>query len=479
MTDKKSDKENHNLVYIMNPNCGWCKKADPVVEELRKDGYEITILNVTDKKDAKEANEIQSKHSIRCGTPLFVDAETGNMVCGFKEKDVLEKWAKGEKVIAPKPKPRPNSQGSNITKRLAKLDYVWLDGYDTKNLRSKTRYMTLEFGSEENPLPFDKIIEQVPEWSFDGSSTEQADVSDSDLVLKPVRFFGNPFSNNQRGNVSYIVLCEVFNSDGTPHKSNTRAKLRDMVNNQTNPNDFWFGVEQEYSFMDPATNKPADWNIDSEPQGKYYCGVGSNYITNAHRQVSETHAQFCIQSGISLSGTNAEVMKSQWEYQIGPVSAISCADQLWVSRYILERLAEVRDMYVSFDPKVVDSSDWNGAGCHINFSTKTMREDGGEEYISDICDFLGERHEDHMSVYGVGNEKRLTGSNETANIEEFTWKVMDRGASVRVPVSTINNEWKGYIEDRRPSANVDPYEAFFVVTETVSLIESEELVMSE
>ena len=360
-------------------------------------------------------------------------------------------------------------------RKLAKLEYVWIDGYDDNNIRSKTRYIPIEFGDEEKPISFEDVMKQIPQWSFDGSSTNQSEPLNSDLILKPVRFFGNPFSNNQRDNVSYIVLCEVFNTDDTPHESNNRAKLRDFVNELEDQNDLWFGVEQEYLLVDSLTNYPDGWDCgDSvEPQGKYYCGVGGKHITNTHRRIIETHAQFCIQSGINLNGTNAEVMKSQWEYQLGPAPAISCADQLWVSRYILNRLAEAHEKYISYDPKPVEG-DWNGSGCHINISNKKMREEGGKEYVTEICEMLKESHSEHVEYYGSGNERRLTGEHETSDVAEFTYGESDRGASVRIPHSTINNEYKGHIEDRRPSANIDPYKAFLYISGCVTPSTKEE-----
>tara|TARA_R100000008_G_scaffold85899_1_gene77079 strand:- start:8333 stop:9751 length:1419 start_codon:yes stop_codon:yes gene_type:complete len=467
-----SKSKKHDLLYIMNPRCGWCKKADPVVEELVKEGYDITTLDMNNPENAERANAAKSKHNAQCGTPLFLDVETGNMVCGFREKDILEKWAKGEEVPAP-PKPPANVKKSIPTRKLAKLEYIWVDGTEEKQIRSKTRYITINFGTEENPLPFDSIMTQIPQWTFDGSSTGQSETNDSDLILKPVRFFGNPFSNRQQDSVSYIVLCEVFNADDTPHETNTRAKLREIVDELSDSNDFWFGVEQEYVFMDSSNGLVHGWEDgEPEPQGDYYCGNGGKNIINSQRQVVETHAQFCISSGINVGGTNAEVMKSQWEYQVGPAPSISLADQLWVSRHILNRLAEVRDMYISYEAKPV-SGDWNGSGCHINISTKKSRTEGGKEYIENLCSLLEESHDKHIKVYGSGNENRLTGKHETANIDEFTWSECDRTVSVRVPLSTVKEDFRGHIEDRRPSANVDPYEAFSVIIDTLSVTENE------
>ena len=406
-----SKSKTHDLLYIMNPRCGWCTKADPVVAELVKEGYDITTLDVSNPEDAERANSAKSKHNAQCGTPLFLDAETGNMACGFREKDVLEKWAKGEEMPAP-PKPPVNPKKSLPARKLAKLEYIWVDGTEEKQIRSKTRYITLNFGTEEN-------------------------------------------------------------GDDTPHETNTRAKLREIVDELPEPNDFWFGLEQEYVFMDSSSGLVHGWEDgEPEPQGDYYCGNGGRNVINSQRQVVETHAQFCISSGINVGGTNAEVMKSQWEYQVGPGPSISLADQLWVSRHILNRLAEVRDMHISYEPKPADG-DWNGSGCHINISTKKSRTEGGKEYIEDLCKLLEESHDKHIEVYGSGNENRLTGKHETASIDEFSWSDCDRTVSVRVPLSTVKNDYRGHIEDRRPSANVDPYEAFSVIIETLSVTENE------
>jgi|19_taG_2_1085344.scaffolds.fasta_scaffold00081_30 thiol-disulfide isomerase/thioredoxin len=98
-----------DLLYIMNPNCGWCKKSDPVVEEMRAKGHKITTLDVNDSDDLKRIEEVKSKYNVQCGTPLFIDAESGNAVCGFRQ-DVLDKWADGEKIPPPPPRPSPPQQ---------------------------------------------------------------------------------------------------------------------------------------------------------------------------------------------------------------------------------------------------------------------------------------------------------------------------------------------------------------------------------
>jgi uncharacterized Zn finger protein (UPF0148 family) len=117
----------------MNPGCGWCKKSDPVVERLVKDGHKIITLDITNADDAKQANEAKHKHNARCGTPLFLDAETGNQVCGMRGEEIIEKWAKGEDIPAPTPRPQngPPSQGkpNNIQHDENATQKMMLDRY--------------------------------------------------------------------------------------------------------------------------------------------------------------------------------------------------------------------------------------------------------------------------------------------------------------------------------------------------------------
>ncbi|HCT53564.1 MAG TPA: glutamine synthetase [Balneola sp.] len=336
-----------------------------------------------------------------------------------------------------------------------KLDYLWLDGYETPNIRSKTKYLDIDYDNVN--------LDTIPEWGFDGSSTKQAEGDSSDCILKPVKVYNNTidFSGN-----SYIVLCEVMNTDGTPHESNTRAKLREVANEDL---DMWFGIEQEYVFMNPETGRPYGWPEIGfpKPQGRYYCGVGGDAVRL--RRIVEDHAYYCIEAGIPLAGTNAEVMLSQWEYQIGTAGTIEVCDDLWVARYMLEILAERQGVSISLSPKPVEG-DWNGSGAHINFSTKKLREKGGKEYITRIIKEFMDSHEEHIDEYGLGNDKRLTGEHETQHIDVFSSGDSDRGASIRIPPVTAQT-YKGYLEDRRPAANMDPYRAVAIISNSVSKAE--------
>ena len=329
-----------------------------------------------------------------------------------------------------------------------KAEYIWIDGYKpTANLRSKTKII-------DGPI---ESVDALPFWGFDGSSTMQAEGNDSDCMLKPVYYVPDPI----RGGDDILVMCEVLNADGSIHVSNNRAACTELAG-KFSSHEAWFGIEQEYTFYDRSN--PLGFPEDGypAPQGEYYCGVGANNIFG--RDIVEDHMQLCLDAGLDISGINAEVMPGQWEFQVGPTGAPEVADQLWIARWLLYRIAEDYDVTVNIEPKPA-KGDWNGAGAHTNYSTKAMREDGGYDVIIDACEKLGKNIDRHISVYGDNNDKRLTGLHETAKITEFYYGVSDRGASIRIPMQTENDK-KGYLEDRRPAANMDPYEVCAALIET-------------
>lgn len=344
-----------------------------------------------------------------------------------------------------------------------RCEYVWLDGNTTPTLRSKTRVLSVNSDNEEWTLN----LTDIPLWSFDGSSTNQASTSDSDLILRPV-FACN--DSNRTGGV--IVLCDVLNSDTTPHESNYRAKLIDeMIKfHQTEP---VIGFEQEYFMY--SDGKPIGWanedGTNMSPQGQYYCGVGASSV--AGRSLAELHLNSCINSGLSISGVNAEVALGQWEYQIGGpgVNAVAACDHLWVARYIMERAGELHGISITLDPKPVEG-DWNGSGLHTNFSTKSMREEGGIEGIVAACEALSDPStiESCLSAYGEDLDRRLTGEHETCSMSEFRFGVSDRGASIRIPLH-VDRSGRGYFEDRRPNSNADPYRIASAMVRAVCSLE--------
>jgi glutamine synthetase len=343
--------------------------------------------------------------------------------------------------------------------KVLRVEYIWLDGGDTPSLRAKTKVIR---GSDESVEQLIKVVndgksphDMFPVWGFDGSSTMQASSDSSDCVLKPVFCTVDPNRPN-----SFLVLCEVFDTDGSPHSTNTRASLRQALtesNLDLNPR---VGFEQEYTLYDKTTGKPCGWPVQGlpEPQGSYYCGVGVQNV--ASRDLVESHLGSMIACGISVEGINAEVMLGQWEYQVGGtmVDVLTASDHLWLSRYLLDRIAESSNCYVSLDPKP-ESGDWNGSGLHTNFSTSLMREEEGSlSEIEEACAILSQNVDRHLSAYGTtdGLRRRLTGSHETADLDEFRWGIADRGASIRIPWH-VSAGSTGYLEDRRPNSDADPY----------------------
>ena len=325
-----------------------------------------------------------------------------------------------------------------------KLEYLWLDGCNPTQIRNKTKIVKY-FGRKGGEAPI---------WGFDGSSTQQAEGNNSDCVLQPVRVYPNPFEEE-----GSIVLCEVWNVNDTPHKTNTRRMLEETLDDVQSDIDEWVGFEQEYTLF--QDNRPLGWPKDGEPapQGDYYCG------RNIGENIMNEHTDACIEAGIEICGTNAEVMLGQWEYQIGAGGSLQMSDDLWVARWFMEKFCDKYGVSVSLDPKPVPG-DWNGAGCHTNFSTKYTRGHGGDEFIFKACMDLEKVHEEHMKEYGEGNERRLTGLHETQAIDTFSWGVSDRGASIRIPWQ-VDKDKCGYLEDRRPSSNCDPYKVSKKLIETI------------
>lgn len=342
------------------------------------------------------------------------------------------------------------------------LEYVWLDGNSPQQIRSKTKIIQTP---EDRDTLYNKHkngIETFSTWNFDGSSTNQAETSNSELLIKPVNVFIDPFKNN-----GLLVLCVVLNTDMTPHKTNKRFYLNQTV--RTSDRETLFGWEQEYFIYDNKTKKPLGWPKDGYPesQGDFYCANGSNHVSG--RDFVEEHAQLCQKAGLKISGINAEVALGQWEYQIGPVPAVDGSDQLWISRFILNRLSEKYNYYIELEPKPYKGNNWNGSGMHVNFSTKEMREDleNKKELVIEACQKLSLKIDEHISVYGVNNEYRLTGHNETCSIKEYRWGIGDRTASVRIPSSINDSFTPGYLEDRRPASNADPYEVANVMIKSI------------
>jgi glutamine synthetase len=339
-------------------------------------------------------------------------------------------------------------------------EYVWIDGTGI-TLRAKCK--TLDHKVTK--------LEDLPEWNYDGSSTYQATTENSEVILKPVAYFRDPF--RQGDNV--IVLAEgyVWTPGGfttlVPNNTNFRHFAEKVFKHEKIAHEEpWFGIEQEYTLVGTQTKFtlwPLGWpnNGYPGPQGPYYCSVGAANCFG--RIIADMHYKACLYAGVNISGTNSEVMPGQWEFQVGPCLGISMGDHLWMGRYLLQRVAEDYNVDVSFAPKLFP--EWNGSGCHTNYSTKTMRSGHeGMKYIEDMMAKFAAKHVLHLSIYGEGNEKRLTGHHETSSMHKFSYGVGNRAASVRIPTSTANAHGKGYIEDRRPASNMDPYLVTAMIADT-------------
>jgi glutamine synthetase len=328
-----------------------------------------------------------------------------------------------------------------------KLEYIWLDGnLPTQQMRSKTKVVK----------NFDGKLESCPMWSFDGSSTRQAEGGSSDLLLKPVFICEDPARKD-----GFLVMTEVLNADGTAHPTNGRATIDD------DDKDFWFGFEQEYVLWNIDTHTPLGFPAPGyfpAPQGPFYCSVGAEY--NVGREIAEKHLDYCVDAGLNIEGVNSEVMKGQWEYQIFAKGAKEAGDQIWVARYILERIGEEYGVRINLDPKPV-KGDWNGSGMHANFSNTTLRTCGSKETFEAICEAFRPVVEEHIAVYGENNDERLTGAHETQSIDQFSYGLSDRGASIRIPIGAAENGYKGWLEDRRPASNADPYKVASRIIKTV------------
>ena len=330
-------------------------------------------------------------------------------------------------------------------------EYIWLDGAKpTQQLRSKTKLVHIRG---------EPMLEHFPRWTYDGSSTEQSTSKDSDCNLMPVYFMKHPLRDR-----SFIVIAEVYAGNGQPHETNQRIILRKYLDKYQEAFDPYIGFEQEYTFFDGRS--PLGWpeNGFPAPQGPFYCGVGAGKVFG--RDMVDAHILACLDIGIAIFGVNAEVMPGQWEFQIGfrgvpgeKADPLTMCDHLWVARYLIQLIAEKQNVIVSFDNKPI-KGDWNGAGLHTNFSTKQTRDttDGkGMDVINDVIEHsLLPHHTEDVRFYGANLELRLTGQHETESIDNFTYGVSNRGASVRIPLNTAQNGG-GYFEDRRPGANADPY----------------------
>jgi glutamine synthetase len=360
-----------------------------------------------------------------------------------------------------------NSVSLSLTSNTVIAEYVWIGGEG--ELRSKSRVITI----------CKEVIKakDMPDWDYDGSSTKQGSTESSERILKPCALYRDPF---RQGN-SFLVLCSTFLPDGTPVFNNHRFgaekifkdcdKVEGIYNEETKTIDYiyspepWFGVEQEYFIYSIDTKEPLGFDKNGK-QGQYYCSVGGQNAFG--RKLVEDHYKKCIDIGLGITGINAEVAPGQWEFQIFG-KGIAASDDLVIARYLLERASEDYNAYIVWHPKPIKNGfeQWNGSGLHTNFSTKTMRDsyclNQDTTEIFKAISQLEAKHDEHMAVYGQDNELRLTGNCETSSFSVFKCGQNngDRSASIRVR--------HGYLEDRRPASNADPYLVCSKIYETVCI----------
>ena len=316
------------------------------------------------------------------------------------------------------------------------LEYVWIDGYN--NVRSKVKVHTASITH----------IKDIPNWNYDGSSTNQATTENSEVILLPVRYYRCPFRKSPR---AFIVLCSTHYTNLDPLADNHRSNAVIVFNKYKN-HEAWYGLEQEYFIYDNQTNQPLNYDINI-PHTKYYCSVGEN--TTRQRQLMEEHMDACIYMGIKISGINQEVAPGQAEFQIGPEEGLKVCDDLWVARFVLQKIGEEYNVKINYHPKPIETN-CNGSGCHTNFSTINTRKEDGYYYILECMDKLENKHKEHIAAYGSDNHKRLTGKHETSSMDIFNYSIGGRNCSVRIGFDTFNNK-AGYFEDRRPASNMNPY----------------------
>ena len=347
------------------------------------------------------------------------------------------------------------------------VTYVWNDGR-TDRTKSKSRVLS--------HVPV--TAADVPVWGF--GMVIQDPVSGkpvaADHFLRPIRLYKDPF----RGGSNRIVLCDTLDESGSaPASYNTRVALKEIADAVADSHEPWIGIEQEYVLMesglgsDSTGQRPLGWPVSGFPDRdslyEYMHGVGGDVVIG--REIHESAYRAALYAGVGVFGENSEAMPAQWEFQVGPSDPLKCADDIWMLRFILARTAESFRSSLCIEPRSVKGKDWPGTGTHTNISTRQMRDrKQGREALQQVLQKLQSKHSEHMLVYdregGKANANRLTGGIVNCRAEEFTTGIADRCASVRIPQQTAN-EGAGYIEDRRPAGNADPYRVIERILRTI------------
>lgn len=354
----------------------------------------------------------------------------------------------------------------NIIEKTYQIEYIWFGS--NGEFRSKVRII------RSQPNQINRHLST--RWSYDGSSTGQATTEASEITLVPVAHYEDRSKKRY-----FYLLCdsvrETVDENGQITQATNlseRSRLADLLNNtEVSTLDIWFGFEQEFFIRD-------QYSLIATEQGPFYCGVEvprdsnpvsrSNRVLEQVRPLTEAIVARCMDIGVNLTGWNLEVAPGQTEIQVFGAGIKAC-DDLMMMRYMAHRVLAEHTMVPDFSPKPL-GPDWNGSGLHTNVSTAQTRAEGGMDAIRTYMQRMEERHAEHISVYGEGNEQRLTGQHETSSMERFTWGVGNRASSVRIPTETARNG-RGYFEDRRPAANANPYAIARVMMETLGNIRNQ------
>ena len=323
------------------------------------------------------------------------------------------------------------------------IEYIWIDA--NNHFRSKTRLIT-------NSLIIN--LSSVPNWNYNGSSTGQTDSDNSEVTLIPVFLCPDPFRLQNHK----LVYCITYH-DGKALENNYYNKAINIFDTVSvgfyKP---WFGMEQEFFIMDKISKMPVEYSKNNK-QGKYYCNIDE--CPKVERKIMEEFLSKAIDANLNICGINAEAAQGQWEFQIGPCLGIEIGNHMMIARYILCRVAHEHHCTIDFSPKPL-GNDWNGSGCHINYSTFHTRSGNqdknqtGLDVIHDYIKSLEKVHHEMIQCYGKDNELRMTGHHETASISDFSHSVGGTTTSIRIGKNVEKNKY-GYFEDRRPAANCDPY----------------------
>lgn len=326
-----------------------------------------------------------------------------------------------------------------------KCEYIWLSVREAgARLNSKTRVLSALQVPTAATLPC---------WTFDDPTTGHAVGLPSGCVLRPVRVW--PDASRIHG---YLVLCDVLYADGMPHESNVRATYEDDLN-------FWFGFEQTYVLTQDGVPLGDGPRAYSKGEEAGYGSVGARHLVA--QAFVEDHLELCLACGLAVTGLHAGTTLGQWSFQLMGQGAKSAADDLWLARYLLLRVAERYQVQIALRPNIM-LGEVVRTGMPTHFSSARMRSVGGEKYFKMILDELQKHHKDHMNSYGLEPKDCCPVLEGAQAIEAFSYGVGDRHAAIGIPLATLENGWKGYLEDRRPATNACPYMVTSKIMQAVS-----------